>query len=249
MTTEADSVLSEWFDIYPMGIKLKDPFSFPPIEAIDVLGYNLAINTDSLKWHIGAWCNHYIDFYGSDVYHQKAGIVKRKPQTIEVWAYVERNVPDACRVKDVTFECHRLVASIKDYKKQRIYLRLCRLFCLKHYEFENWLKERGLVEMSQPKYQDRLFDAEKAAYEVEVKRQEAEAQAGHANQRIAQLEAQLENALEGQIEAVESDSDDLPTYVDNALASLKNYLQVDSDDGFESVTVFANGSILWTPRK
>lgn len=240
-TNELNPIISNWFSIHPMGITVKngvDRPEPPPIDAIDLLGYYLSFKTDELKWQVGAWCNLYINYYGTDVYHQKSSIVKRKPQTIEVWAYVERNIPDHIRLPGVSFECHRLVASIKNHRLQYTYLRLCRLFNLKYKEFEQWLRDKSLVENSQPSYQDQLFVAQQEAYNSEVKRQEAETRADKAERKLNQS-TQL---AESPILPPPTTGPDLTDLDWTHLLQVKDTL---IDNGYTSVTVWSNGDITW----
>lgn len=240
MTTEltpldplTEIVLFEYFDFRPMGIKVY-PGIIPPKEAFEALGYYIASKADEVRWLAGAWCNLFIKYYGPEVYEKTAAICFRKPSTVETWAYVERNVPYEARVSGLTLEFHRLVATLKDPQVQKLYLRFCRLYGLRHSQFEEWLKNRVPVETSQPKYRDRLYDAQQEAYSNEVAYQEQVVE----NQR---LQAEIERLHSEKIPAPVPA--DLPYPVAMGISNLSNQL---GELGYSSVTVYRNGDVRWT---
>lgn len=228
MTTQTldptEIVLFEWFDIRPMGIELY-PGVKPPQEAFEALGYYISTKADEIRWHAGAWCNLFIKYYGPQVYEQTAILCFRKPSTLETWAYVERNVPPEARVVGLSLEFHRLVAGLKAPTVQKLYLRFCRLYGLRHSQFEQWLKNRVPVETSQPKYHDKLFEAQVENHELEIKYQEALSE-------ITRLKSQ----------PPPSTGPDLSDLDWTHLLQVKDTL---IDNGYQSVTIHANGDVTW----
>lgn len=233
MTTELDPakiVLFEYFDFRPMGIKVY-PGIIPPKEAFEALGFYIAARADEIRWLAGAWCNLFIRFYGPEVYEKTAVVCFRKPSTVETWAYVERNVPYEARVPGLTLEFHRLVATLKDPQAQKLYLRFCRLYGLRHSQFEQWLKDKVPVEMSQPRYSDRLLEAQQEAYNNEVAYQEQVAENRRLQEEIKRLQP-----------IPDPEPPDLPYPLAMTASNLANRLR---ETGFSRVTIWADGGMKW----
>lgn len=231
-------LIDQYFNIYPTGISLKNPQEVPPIEAFDVLGYSLAGKADELRWQAASFCNLYKKYY-PNIYEEKAQHFFVRPQTIEVWAYVERNVPPENRTNEKTIYHHRVVAKIDDKQQQANYMQHCVDNNLSVRGLEKWVAQQR-NEPAPPSYEDRQFKRMQAEYK-DLDR------LTRINTALVLKIQELENTIKEleQAAAIEPPAiapADLPGYATRALGDIENALL---EFSYSSVTVYQNGDVRW----
>lgn len=151
---ELSPMIEQNFAIYPTGILIRNG-QVPPAEIFDLLGYYLSVKGDEMRWQVGSYCAMYSHYY-PEIYKIKAQQFFIKPQTIEVWATVCRQIPFEIRIPELSIWYHKLVAPIDDTETQERYLKHCLDNGMKYREFEEWVyKQRNLP--IPPSYEDRQF--------------------------------------------------------------------------------------------
>ena len=237
MTTDLVSISDQAFEFSETG--LTNIKHAPTFEDWQATWNHLKIIDKATPWIIGDLLVYGEDAYGEQVSQELEASEEDDhsrftPGSIKQYRYVSRQWPQISRL-NLPWSYHQAVASLPMEQRLAL-LQHCIDHNIKRAELRVLARDANNGKLPNP--------PTNPSDTVDILTRD-----NHQKDRqIAELEYQLENALEGQIEAIESDSDDtLPRYVSTALASLKNWLQVDSE-AFESVTVFANGDVMWKSK-
>ncbi len=239
MTTDLVSISDRAFQFSETGlIYVKHT---PTFEDWQATWNHLKVIDKATPWIIGDLLIYGEDAYGEQVSQELEASEEDEhsrftPGSIKQYRYVSRQWPWSSRL-NLPWSYHQTVASLPMEQRLAL-LQHCMDHDIKRAELRILARELNNGKLPNPPtmHDDTIDQLTQDNYQKD--------------KQIAKLEYRLENGSQGQIEAFESESDDtLPTYVYAAVASLKNYLQVDSDDGFESVTIFANGSVMWKARE
>lgn len=232
MTTDLAPLVSQWFEVLPAGIIIRNG-SRPPVEAFDLLGYHLVKKGSEYRLQVGDFCAAYHSTY-PDIYEAKAQQFFVKTQTVEAWASVCRRVPIYVRLDGLLYTHYRTVMAVDDWKTQYRYLQYCLDNNLNTREFELWVAEQQNT-LPPPTYQDKQF--ERAVQEHKELNELTRVNSEFAL-RIAEQEAELDR-LNGKSAIAPAD---LPGYATRALGDIENALV---EFGYSSVTVYADGSVRW----
>ena len=166
MTTYSDSLLSQYFDIRPMGVSVCDGIK-PPTEAFDALLLSLGGDMDNLRWQTAAACNLYERYHRKQAHLIAASRFDCSPETIATWCYIERKVPYNARVNGLSIWFHKLVATVANPTLQRVYLETCLEYGWPESTFEQWLREQRQVEIPESHWQsDWQFEQEQQVYNL-----------------------------------------------------------------------------------
>lgn len=153
------------FIISPLGIQLGDYDRLSEAD-FEALLYHLATKQDELRWQVAAACNLYERAFRNHAYERAASIFELSPETIETWAYIERNVPYEIRRSERSIWFHKLVAKLEP-DLQAEYLDYCIEHDLSHSRFEAWLIKQKDADLPPITYRsDRLFELEQENYNL-----------------------------------------------------------------------------------
>ena len=209
MDTVTQIILNNYFTESEQGLELTDPTETPPLKAYEAQA--LKLRGEEVGWQIKVGDlavllrHHYPDAYQQVMEMCGLAGFHRSWLTIESWASACRSVPIGSR-NGLPISYLRVVAPVKDPLDQKDLL---------NYALKNGLNVAALREhVSRLSGQDipeepppweernnRLFETEKEAYELEVRLQDALRQAQEATERARRAEATLDT-LRGRIEAL-----------------------------------------------
>lgn len=151
--------LSTAFQILPLGITVKNGEE-PTEQEFQALFEYLVFNRDKLRWQMAAACNLFSRYHRKNAYEKAAYLLDLSPETIETWAYIERNVPYDYRRGNLKISFHKLVAKLPP-DEQRDYLDYCILNKMTYSTFERWLNIQMNIETPPVVYRsDRLHELE-----------------------------------------------------------------------------------------
>ncbi len=230
-------ILNNYFKESDRGLELADPNSPPSLKAFEAMA--LKLRGDEVGWQIkvGDLAANLRRYY-PDAYQQvleMCGLVgyHRSLQTVESWASICRSVPLWVR-NGLPISYLRVVAPVLDPLDQQELLDYALSQKAKgKYSveaFENhvaYIRNIPVITPQVPPWEERdnkLFETEKEAYELEVKLQEALKQAQEATGRAQRLEHALFD-LRGRIEAlVEMKPTDLMVNIHRVVEVLREVL-------------------------
>lgn len=239
---ELSPLIENSFAIYPTGILIKNG-SIPPAEIFDLLGYYLSVRGDEMRWHVGSYCAMYSHYY-PEIYKIKAQQFFIKPQTVEVWATVCRRIPFEIRTPKLSIWFHKLVSPIDDQDIQAKYLAHCLENNMKYRDFEEWVyKQRNLP--IPPTHEDRQFQQQinehKELNHLTELYKEMSLRLSETETENKRLKKQVENSQPVQSPKI-SNPPELTELDWNGLLQVKDTL---INNGYQSVTIHANGDITW----
>ena len=198
------SALATYFYKHPYGLALRNPTLRPPLDAFEAQAWDLKADQDIWRYRAGDLAVLLAKCYGLLAYEKIAGMTNlAAPETIERWASICRRVPLEVR-NGLSISFAEAVAPIGDPIDQRELLAYAKEKGLHLRQFEEHVTLwRGLPTQPAPQgREDKIYELEREAHDLEVKYQEervarvrAEARADRAEGTMAQLRGRVEALL------------------------------------------------------
>jgi len=195
-----EEILAKYFTFTDTGLTI---IGAPTQQHFDLCALQLATNLDKLRWQIGAWANEYRKRFGGNAYEKAVAVsgFSVKPETIEQWSYVERNVPSENRRSELSLWFHRIVAKLPP-ETQPEALGACFDGNMTYTTFNSYVAEnyRELKTTPPPppgNSSDRKYDLTKELYNLEIKHQERGVELKQMAVETSQLARQLSKAERG----------------------------------------------------
>lgn len=190
-------LLAEYFAFTDTGLTVTGA---PTQAHFDLCALQLAANLDKLRWQIGAWANEYRRRFGGNAYERAVAVsgFSVKSETIEQWAYVERNVPPDNRRAELSLWYHRIVAKLPPVAQPEA-LEYCIKKGLGYSKFFNYVANLGCSEGTEAlsprpgNSDDKKLELTQELYNLEIKYQEKEVEL----KRYSAKTIQLENTVTG----------------------------------------------------
>ena len=189
--------LSFWFKEHPYGLTLCNPEDKPPLKAFEAQGWQLRTDQDTWRYRVGDWAVLLARHYGLTAYEKIAGMTNlAAPETIERWASICRRVPLEVR-NGLSISFAEVVSPIEDPLDQKELLAYAKEKGLHLREFEEHVAMwRGLPSQpTKPTREDRVYELEREAHELEVSLQEERVAHNRTKATIRQLRGRIEALL------------------------------------------------------
>lgn len=170
-------LLSEHFTFNDTGLTVTGA---PTQQHFDLCILHLATRLDRLRWQVAAWANEYRRRFGVTAYEKAVALagLSVKPETVERWAYIERNVPPCNRVPELSLWYHDAAAKLSPEAQPEAFTACLEqnMTCSEFYAYCAKLVARGAPVTPVAYPDDRKFELTQELYNLEVKYQEQ----GHA---------------------------------------------------------------------